>query len=208
MRGRPQPPSTRCTPRIAACHSPMPWQARCDHQRPRTGPAGCRTAHTCAASFASELIATCACPATRLGKYFGIRYVLAQAEPKIVPTMNSNTTKKSKSFKATYLRLLNGENPGPEDMWAVPELISAGLATGHPITDATSGVRRVTTVIDFAPTVQGRLMADELADSARKSTLRYRLLQLLLACSSFGAGWVFGVFNQVAANLLTKHLGG
>jgi hypothetical protein len=133
---------------------------------------------------------------------------LAQAEPKIVPTMNSNTTKKSKSFKATYLRLLNGENPGPEDMWAVPELISAGLATGHPITDATSGVRRVTTVIDFAPTVQGRLMADELADSARKSTLRYRLLQLLLACSSFGAGWVFGVFNQVAANLLTKHLGG
>ena len=122
--------------------------------------------------------------------------------------MNNTSNTMSKNFKATYLRLLSGQFPEKADYWAVPELINAGLAQGEALTESTTGQRQVTKVLRFAPTVQGRLMADDLAEAARKKTLRHRLMQLLFGASTFGAGWVFGVLNQVVANLLTKSLGG
>lgn len=137
-----------------------------------------------------------------------MRYVLAQIEPTKQPTMNNTSSTMSENFKATYLRLLSGGTPDPSDYWAVPELINAGLAQGDVLAEATTGKRLVTKVLNFAPTVQGRLMADDLAEAARKKTLRHRLMQLLFGASTFGAGWVFGVLNQVVANLLTKSLGG
>ncbi len=122
--------------------------------------------------------------------------------------MNSTIRTNSKNFKATYLRLLGGGTPAESDYWAVPELINAGLAQGNVLADNTSGKRTIAQVLHFAPTVQGRLMADDLAEAARKSTLRYRLKQLLFGACTFGAGWAFGVLSQVGANMLTKYLGG
>lgn len=115
---------------------------------------------------------------------------------------------KSENFKTTYLRLLSGTQPTPADYWAVPELINEGLATGNVLFDHTRALRSVSTVVGFAPTVKGRLMADELAEQAKKRTWRYRLLQTLFGASSFALGWMAGVGSQVAANLVTKQLGG
>ena len=123
--------------------------------------------------------------------------------------MNSTTSTISKSFKATYLRLLNGQEPAQPDYWAVRELIDSGHAQGrYQVDRARNNHGEVITVVGFAPTMQGRLFADELAEQLRKSTLRYRLRQAAFGLLSFGAGWGFGVFSQVAANLLTKQLGG
>lgn len=108
----------------------------------------------------------------------------------------------------TYLRLLGGFGvPEKADYWAVPELINAGLAQGHVHAESTTGRRVVVEVIDFTPTVQGRLMADDLAERARKSTWRYRLMQTLFGLLTFSAGWVAGVFSEVAKSLLSKALG-
>ena len=123
--------------------------------------------------------------------------------------MNNTTRTTSKDFKATYLRLLNGEEPKRPDYWAVPELIDSGYAQGHyQVSRSHTNHGEVITVVGFSPTMAGRLYADELAELLRKSTLRYRLRQAAFGLLSFGAGWVFGVFSQVASNLVTKQLGG
>ncbi len=123
--------------------------------------------------------------------------------------MNSTSSTTSKNFKATYLRLLNGEEPKQPDYWAVRELIDSGYAQGHyQVSRSRSQHGEVIAVVGFSPTMAGRQYADELAEQMRKSTLRYRLRQAVFGLLSFGAGWVFGVFSQVAANLLTKQLGG
>lgn len=123
--------------------------------------------------------------------------------------MNNATSINSKNFKATYLRLLSGQNPETPDYWAVRELIDNGYAQGHyQVSRAHDSHGEVITVVGFAPTMAGRLYADELSEQLRKNTLRYRLRQATYGLLSFGIGWMFGVFSQVAANLLTKQLGG
>ncbi|MCK6414728.1 MAG: hypothetical protein L6Q63_04095 [Giesbergeria sp.] len=115
----------------------------------------------------------------------------------------------SKGFKSTYLRLLNGAAPAQADYWAARELIDNGYAHGHyQVSKSHLAYGQITALVGFAPTMKGRLYADELAEQQRKRTLRYRLGQAAFGLLSFGTGWVFGVFSQVAANLLTKHLGG
>lgn len=123
--------------------------------------------------------------------------------------MNNTNSTKSKGFKATYLRLLNGETPAQSDYWAARELIDTGHAQGHyQVSRGRDARGEVTTLLGFAPTMSGRMLADELAEQVRKSSLRYKAKQAAFGLVSFGAGWLFGVASQVAANLVTKQLGG
>lgn len=124
--------------------------------------------------------------------------------------MNNTTSTIAKNFKATYLRLLGGEQqPAQADYWAARELIDNGYATGHyHVSREHLNHGDVTDVLAFAPTMAGRMLADELAEQLRKSSKSYRVRQAAFGLLSFGAGWVFGVFSQVAANLMTKALGG
>lgn len=114
----------------------------------------------------------------------------------------------SKGFKSTYLRLLSGEAVTPNDYWAARELIDSGYAQGqYRVSKSHLDYGQITALVGFTPTMQGRLYADQLKEEMRRSTLRYRLKQGAFGLLSFGAGWFFGVFNQVAANLITKLLG-
>lgn len=137
-----------------------------------------------------------------------MKYTFAHTDPQNEPKKKTMGSTKSENFKATYLRLLSGTQPTAADYWAVPELINEGLATGNVQFDHTRSPRTVSTIVGFAPTVKGRLMADDLADQAKRRTWRYRLLQALFGASTFALGWLSGVGSQVAANLVTKQLGG
>ena len=113
----------------------------------------------------------------------------------------------SKNFKTTYLKLLTHGNPEKAEYWAAKELIDQKYADGLYRIDKSRANGGVSVLVGFAPTVGGRLFADQLAEQLRKSTWRYRLLQAAIAVFSFGGGWLAAVLNQVTASGVTKWLG-
>lgn len=113
----------------------------------------------------------------------------------------------SKNFKATYLKLLRHGEPEQADYWAAKELIDQKYADGKYQIDRSRAGGGVSVLVGFAPTLAGRLFADELAEQLRKSTWRYRLAQAAIAVLSFGGGWIAAVLNQVTASGLAKWLG-
>ena len=102
-------------------------------------------------------------------------------------------------FKATYLRVLSGHGlPAQGDWWAAGELIDQGHAQGL----LQRGMRQdnlgaVERLLSFAPTVSGRLLADELAEQLRRQGWRHRTAQALLALGSFASGLALGVSTEV-----------
>lgn len=117
-------------------------------------------------------------------------------------------SKKVVNFKATYLRLLAGNPPAEADWWAARELIDDRHATGHYQVDRTHTAHGdVTALIAFAPTMQGRLFAEDLAQQLRKSTWRYRIGRGLLGLLTFGAGWLAGVLSKVSESAILHWLG-
>lgn len=114
----------------------------------------------------------------------------------------------SKGFKSTYLRLLHGAAPVQADYWAARELIDNGYAHGHyQVSKSHLAYGEVTAMVGFAPTMNGRLYADELAEEERRRTLRYRLAKIALGGLTFGAGWVAGVLSRVSEAALLNWLG-
>lgn len=123
-------------------------------------------------------------------------------------TASHTTKRRPLNIRASYLRVLTGDKPARADWWAAAELIEAGHATG--------AVRRskgredhgdVVALELFRPTIQGRLFADELAEQARKETLRYRIARLALSVISFIGGWVAGVMSDTAKAVILHFLG-
>lgn len=114
-----------------------------------------------------------------------------------------------RDFKATYLRLLAGSSlPDRADWWAVGELIDNGYAEGHfrrSMDRASYG--QVCDVLTFAPTVQGRLLADDLAAQLYRQSWRYRLVQGTIAVGSFASGWVLGVSTELGKAYVLNLLG-
>jgi hypothetical protein len=53
-------------------------------------------------------------------------------------------------------------------------------------------------LIGFAPTLSGRLLADELAAQITRQGWRHRLMQAAIGLGSFGGGWVLGVTTEVS----------
>ena len=99
-----------------------------------------------------------------------------------LPTMPK---KSRKNFKAAYLRVLLADEPLREDWWAAKELIDTGHATGRCIVSRSVEFHgEITTLVGFAPTLMGRLFADDLAQQARRQTWRYRLIQVVISLGS------------------------
>jgi hypothetical protein len=104
--------------------------------------------------------------------------------------------------------VLTGDSPASTDWWAAAELIEAGYATGAlRRSKGTADHSEVVALSLFRPTIQGRLFADELAEQARKETLRYRLARFALSGISFIGGWVAGVLSDTAKAFILNFLG-
>jgi hypothetical protein len=114
-----------------------------------------------------------------------------------MPSQNNN---KLTSFTATYLRLLTGETPAPADWEAAAELIEAGFATGRVHRESTTGQRRIDALVGFAPTLQGRLYAQQLQEQAKARSTLGRMRKWIWVL----AGALGGVFAESVAGLLTE----
>lgn len=124
------------------------------------------------------------------------------ALPKIV------SKKSNMNFKATYLRVLLGRVPAREDWWAAKELIDTGHATGHYLVSRSVQAHgEITSLVGFAPTLSGRLFADDLANQAARQTWRYRLIQAAIGVGSFAGGWLMGVTTEVGKTYVLHLLG-
>ena len=117
-------------------------------------------------------------------------------------------TKRS-DFKATYLRVLSGHGlPAQGDWWAAGELIDQGHATGllqRSLARADHGA--VENLLSFAPTVSGRLLADDLAQQLHRQSWRYRAVHALVGLGSFASGWLLGVSTELGKAWAVKLLG-
>ena len=119
--------------------------------------------------------------------------------------MNNHLLNSASNFKATYLRVLMANEPLAQDRWAAKELIDGGYATGQVLVShnrADQGA--VLQLLAFAPTVQGRTLADELAQSLRQATWRYRLGKLGVGALGFVSGWLLGVTTEVGKAMVMR----
>ncbi len=127
---------------------------------------------------------------------------------KISAAMPSLPSSQSKNFKAVYLRLLLGDALQPADWWAARELIDTGHAKGTYLIGKSSGNHgQVTAMVGFAPTLSGRLLADDLAEQIRRQGWRHRLVQIVIGLTSFGGGWLMGVTADISAAYALRFLG-
>lgn len=116
--------------------------------------------------------------------------------------------KRSESFKAVYLRVLTGQAPDSTDWWAAKELIDTGHAAGkYMLSKSRESYGEVVHLIGFAPTLIGRLLADELSAQIARQGWRHRLLQAAIGLGSFGGGWLLGVSTEVGKAYALKILG-
>jgi hypothetical protein len=95
---------------------------------------------------------------------------------------------------------LTGKTPAPEDWEAASELIDAGFAQGRAHRESTTGQGKIETLIGFAPTMQGRLYAEQLQERANAAKLTTRLRKWIWAL----AGTVCGLVLNSASDLLTE----
>jgi hypothetical protein len=113
--------------------------------------------------------------------------------PMSTQTMNSPTRPRDNDFTGVYLRVLTSDQPPAEkDWWAAAELIDAGYATGA-VQRSKSHVDHgeVRALVKFAPTVQGRIYAQQLAEQKKQ---RSRIARL--------SKWVIGLFGVIGGLML------
>ncbi len=115
--------------------------------------------------------------------------------------------KRSSDFTAAYLRLLTGASPEPEDWGAAAELIDAGFATGRVHRESTTAQRSIDLLRDFAPTVQGRIYAQQLQEEMRKRTMGHRAKQALFAVAMYALGILTVTLREIATEAAKAILG-
>lgn len=122
---------------------------------------------------------------------------------------NTNPIQKNRSseFTAAYLRLLSGQEPAQEDWPAAAELINAGMATGHVHRSATTAAREIDALRNFAPTLQGRLYAEQLREQRRKSTLSYRAKQAVFGVLMYALGILTPALQELAKEAIKALFG-
>lgn len=118
---------------------------------------------------------------------------------------NHHLLNSASNFKATYLRVLMSKEPLAQDRWAAKELIDGGYATGKVLlSQSRADYGAVQQLLAFAPTVQGRTLADELAQSLRQATWRYRLGKLGIGALGFVSGWLLGVTTELGKAMVMR----
>lgn len=114
--------------------------------------------------------------------------------------MNSPSRPKEKDFTGVYLRVLtSGQPPDEKDWWAAAELIDAGYATGavqH--SKAPGDYGQVRALARFAPTMHGRIYAQQLAEQRKQKSV----ISLLTKCVIALFGVIGGLMLDVVADLL------
>lgn len=123
--------------------------------------------------------------------------ILNATMPSTMPSQNKSN---SVNFTAAYLRLLTGQAPAPADWEAAAELIDAGLATGRVHRESTTGQRSIDLLTGFAPTLQGRLYAQQLQEQAKARSMLGRMRKWVWVL----AGALGGVLAESAAGMLTE----
>ena len=114
---------------------------------------------------------------------------------------NAIQKKRSSDFTETYLRLLSGqEEPAPEDWPAAAELIDAGMASGRAHRSATTAAGEIDALVGFAPTLQGRLYAEQLREQRRARSTIGRMKKWIWVL----AGAVGGLVTDSLSGLLTE----
>ena len=117
-----------------------------------------------------------------------------------MPPANAIQKKRSLEPIDTYLHLLSGNAPTPENWDAAAELINAGMATGKVHRSSTTAAAEIDALFAFAPTLSGRLYAQQLQENKRARGVIGRLQKYLLVL----LGWVGGVLSAAFADLLLE----
>ena len=123
--------------------------------------------------------------------------------------LNENMTQKRRSpeFTDTYLRLLSGKAPTPEDWEAAAELIEAGMATGRVHRSSQTAANEIDVLSTFAPTLQGRLYAQQLLESKRANSLIGRLQKWVWALAGAVGGILASAFSDLLSEAMQRLLG-
>lgn len=123
--------------------------------------------------------------------------------------LNENMTQKRRSpeFTDTYLRLLSGQAPAPEDWEAAAELIDAGMATGRVHRSSQTAANDIDALSAFAPTLQGRLYAQQLLESKRTNSLIGRLQKWVWALAGAVGGILASAFSDLLKEAMQRWLG-
>jgi len=110
----------------------------------------------------------------------------------------------------TYLRLLDADDAAEhltdqKHYRAAAELIDNGYATGAVNRYKGRGTHGDAYVVNFTPTMQGKLFADELRERARRGTWRWQAWNWGIRIIFGVIGWCFSVGQDVAA-AWAKHI--
>ena len=108
---------------------------------------------------------------------------------------------------ATYLRLLDGEPPSPPDWPAAAELIDAGMATGRVHRSAETAPGQIDLLTGFAPTLSGRLYAQQLRESQRAQSLAGRLQKWVWALAGALCGMLLNALSGLLTEVMKRLLG-
>ncbi len=122
---------------------------------------------------------------------------------------NTNPIQKNRSseFTAAYLRLLSGQEPAQEDWPAAAELINAGMATGHVHRSATTAAREIDALRNFAPTLQGRLYAEQLREQVKARSLIGRLQKWIWALCGAVGGLIADTLSGLLKDAVQRLIG-
>lgn len=107
---------------------------------------------------------------------------------------------RSSEFTATYLRLLTGGQPARADWAAAAELIDSKMATGTAHRSSTTADGEIDALHGFAPTLQGRIYADQLQELAKARSLLGRLRKWVWLLG----GAIGGILAESATGLLLE----
>lgn len=115
--------------------------------------------------------------------------------------------RRSSEFTDTHLRLLSGQAPAREDWEAAAELIEAGMATGHVHRSSQTAANEIDDLSAFAPTLQGRLYAQQLLESKRTNSLIGRLQKWVWALAVAVGGILATAFSDLLKEAMQRWLG-
>ena len=123
--------------------------------------------------------------------------------------MNSLSQPKAKDFTGVYLRVLtSGQPPDEKDWWAAAELIDAGYATGAVQRSKAPGdYGQVRALARFAPTMHGRIYAQQLAEQRKQKSVISLLTKSAIALVGVVGGLMLDVVSELLSTIAKGVLG-
>ncbi len=124
-----------------------------------------------------------------------------------MPATKASQKRRSLDIKGSYLRLLKGEPAHQADWPAAAELIDAGMAKGAVHRSATDRHNAVDALHGFAPTLQGRLFAQQLQEQQQARSVIGRLKKWVWVLAGAAAGLLADSFAGLLTEAMKRLLG-